>query len=179
MRRGADRVEDAIAWLLTALGLVVIIVAGMIAVGSYVEGKERAGADQADRVQATAVLLTDAGDQVSEQGSAAPFARVPARWTDSSGRQHEGQVLARTYSHAGAEVPVWLDRNGELASPPASELNVLLDGVAIGVTVLMLGGSLIAGAWIGLRRIIFAHNTRAWEREWARIGPEWTSQQPK
>ena len=61
---------------------------------------------------------------------------------------------------------------------PGSPLSAALDGLVIGIVVLGLGCSLIAAVWMGLRRIIFNHNTRAWEREWARVGPEWTSQRP-
>jgi hypothetical protein len=94
------------------------------------------------------------------------------------GRQHEDEVLARSDSRAGDQVSIWLDRDGDLTSPPGSSLSAALDGLMIGIAVLGLGCCLIAAAWIGLRRIIFNHNTRAWEREWARIGPEWTSQRP-
>jgi hypothetical protein len=178
LRRGVDRVEDTAAWLLTAAALVVLIVAGMVGVGVHTQASEQSRADRADRVQATAVLLADAGVRTIEHGAAAPFAKAAARWTDPSGRQHEGQVPARSYNRAGDEVPVWLDRTGELTSPPAGELNAVVGSAATAITVLAVGGGLIAAAWVGLRRIIFAHNARAWEREWARIGPEWSSQQP-
>ena len=124
------------------------------------------------------MLLADASDKVADEGSAALFAGVPARWTDSAGRQHEDEVLARSDSRAGDQVSIWLDRDGDLTSPPGSPLSAALDGLVIGIVVLGHGCSLNAAVWIGLRRIIFNHNTRAWEREWARIGPEWTSQRP-
>ena len=176
LRRGTDRVEDALAWLLTALGMIVLIGAVTVGVGVYTQSMDRSA--QSDRLQATAVLLVDASDKVADTGSAAPFARVPARWTDSVGRQHEDEVLARSDSRAGDQVSIWLDRDGDLSSPPGSPLSAALDGLVIGIVMLGLGCSLIAAVWIGLRRIIFQHNTRAWEREWARVGPEWTSQRP-
>jgi hypothetical protein len=178
LRRGTDRVEDALAWLLTALGMIVLIGAVTIGVGVYTQSMDRSRAHPADRLQATAVLLVDASDRVADQGSAAPFARVPARWTDSVGRQHEDEVLARSHSRAGDQVSIWLDRDGDLASPPGSPLSAALDGLVIGIVMLGLGCILIAAVWIGLRRIIFQHNIRAWEREWARVGPGWTSQRP-
>ena len=176
LRRGTDRVEDALAWLLTALGMIVLIGAVTVGVGVYTQSMDRSS--QSVRVQATAVLLVDASDKVADTGSAALFAGVPARWTDSVGRQHEDEVLARSDSRAGDQVSIWLDRDGYLTSPPGSSLSAALDGLMIGIAVLGLGCSLIAAAWIGLRRIIFNHNTHAWEREWARIGPEWTDQRP-
>jgi hypothetical protein len=178
LRRGTDRVEDALAWLLMALGMIVLIGAVTVGVGVYTQSMDRSRADQSVRVQATAVLLVDASDKVADQGSAALFAGVPARWTDSVGRQHEDEVLARLDSRAGDQVSIWLDRDGDLTSPPGSALSVALDGLVIGIVVLGLGCSLIAAVWMGLRRIIFNRNARAWEREWARVGPEWTSQRP-
>ena len=177
-RRRTDRVEDALAWLLTASAMIVLIGAVTIGVGDYTQSMERSRSDPSDQVQAEAVLLVDAWDRVTDEGSAAPFARVPARWTDSVGRPHEDEVLAHSHSRAGDQVSIWLDRNGDLTSPPGSSLRAALDGMVIGILVLGLGCSPIAAAWIGLRRIIFNHNTRAWEREWARIGPEWTGQRP-
>ena len=177
IRRRTDRVEDALAWLLTASAMIVLIGAVTVGVGVYTQSMDRSS--QSVRVQATAVLLVDASDKVADTSSAALFAGVPARWTDSVGRQHEDEVLARSDSRAGDQVSIWLDRDGDLTSPPGSSLSAALDGLMIGIAVLGLGCCLIAAAWIGLRRIIFNHNTRAWEREWARIGPEWTSQRPR
>jgi hypothetical protein len=89
--------------------------------------------------------------------------------------QHEGEVLAPAHSRAGAQVQVWLDHEGQLTRAPSSEL----DGLVVAVVVLALGGCVIFALWKGLRRMTIAHNMRVWEREWARVEPEWTSQQPK
>jgi hypothetical protein len=176
-RRRTDGVEDALAWLLTASAMIMFIGAVTLGVGVYTDSIERSRSEPSDRVQAMAVLLQDASIGATD-GSVALFARVPARWTDSFGRQHEGDVLARSHNRAGDQVSIWLDRNGNLTSPPSSPLSAALGGMVIGILVLGLGLSPIAAAWTGLRRIIFNRNVRAWEREWARIGPEWTSQRP-
>jgi hypothetical protein len=177
LRRGTDRVEDAAAWLLTALGMIVLIGAVVVGVGACTRSMDASRASGSERTPAAAVLLVDASAEVADHGSAAPFARVPARWTDSAGRQHDDEVLARSSGRAGDQVPIWLDRDGNLSSPPGSPLSAALDGLMTGIVVLGLGGGLIAAAWIGLRRIILDHNSRAWEREWARVGPDWNSQQ--
>jgi hypothetical protein len=133
----------------------------------------------APRVLAPAGNIADAlGIVIAVAEAEAGAEAEPARWTDSVGRQHEDEVLAHSATRAGDQVSIWLDRDGELTSPPGSSLSAALDGLAIGIVVLGLGCSLIAAVWIGLRRIIFNHNTRGWEREWARVGPEWTSQRP-
>jgi len=178
LRRGTDRIEDAAAWLLTVAGMVVLIVSGVLGVGAYSQGMERVRADQAERTPATAVVLTDAKDRIVEPGSAAPFMRIPARWTDAAGAQHEGEVLARADSRAGTQVQIWLDGEGELARPPLTELGAVLNGLVLAGVVLSVGGCVIVALWKGLRRMTGAHNMRAWEREWDRVGPEWTSQQP-
>jgi hypothetical protein len=178
LRRRTDRIEDVAAWLLTATGILVLIVATMLGVGGYAQGMERVRSDQADRVQATAVLLQDAPDLVVDHGATAPVVFVPARWSDVAGAEHEGKVMARSTDRAGDGIPIWLDHRGQPVGPPAVELTAVLNGVGVALVALVLGGGLIVGAWTGLRRAVFAHNTRAWEREWARIGPEWNSQQP-
>ena len=179
LRRGTDRVEDAAAWALTVSGMFLAIVAGMLGVGSYSQGMERVRSDQAVLFQTTAVVLRDAPVQIVEPASAAPFVYVPARWIDAAGVPHEGSVLARRDSRAGTQIQVWLDREGALAPPPSTELNAVLSALSVAVMVLALGGCAIVALWNGLRRMTVAHNTRAWEREWARVEPEWTSQQPK
>jgi hypothetical protein len=179
LRRGTDRIEDVAAWLLTVIGIVVLIVAGVLSIEYYGKGMERVRSDHAERVRATAVVLADPQDRIVEPGSAAPFVSVPVRWTDPAGAQHEGEVMARSDGRAGAQVPVWLDHRGELTRPPSSELGAVLDGLAIAVAVLAMSGCVIVALWTALRCMTVAHNMRAWEREWARVGPEWTSQQPK
>jgi hypothetical protein len=179
LRRGTDRIEDIAAWLLTVIGIVVLIVAAALGIEDHARGMERVRSDLAERVEATAVVLADPPDQIVEPASAAPYVSVPARWTDPAGVQHEGTIMAPSSILAGTEVHIWLDREGELARPPFSELSALLNALALAATVLALGGCAIGALWKALRRITTAHNARAWEREWARIGPEWTSQQPK
>lgn len=145
--RGTDRVEDAAAWLLTVFGIILVIVAGVLGLGTYSQGMERVRSDQAERVQATAVVLTDAPDRITEPDSAKPFVRVPARWTDAAGVLHEGEVTALSGSRAGAQVQVWLDHQGELAGPPSTELDPVLDGLVTVVGVFALGGCAIVAIW--------------------------------
>ena len=178
LRRGTDRIEDAAAWLLTVAGMAVLIVAWMLGVSAYAQGTERVRSERADRAQATAVLLQEAPQLTGEHGMTDPFVRLPAQWTDSAGRQHEGEVTVRSSRPAGTQVRVWIDLDGQLAPPPADRLTAVLDGALTAIVVVTLGGGLIVSAWIGLRRAIFAHNARNWEREWARIGPEWNPRQP-
>jgi hypothetical protein len=178
LRRGMDRAEDALAWLLITVGLLALLAAVLVGMSVYSQGSERVRSEQNERVRATAVLLADARDLPVEHGSSISFVQAPARWADVDGAQHEGDVIVRAGTVAGTEVPIWIDRRGEQAVAPANGVSAVLDGAAVGVAVLGLCGSVIAGAWTGVRRMIFAHNARAWEREWAQVGPEWSSQRP-
>ena len=40
--------------------------------------------------------------------------------------------------------------------------------------MVLAGGVTLIVAWAGIRRGIGALNDRHWDREWARVGPEWT-----
>jgi hypothetical protein len=86
--------------------------------------------------------------------------------------------MVRTNAHYGQQVPLWIDDRGEPTRPPADVLSAVSNGLSAAIGLLIMGVGVIWAAWAGLRRAIFAHNARMWEREWAEVGPEWTSQQP-
>ena len=177
LRRRTDRVEDTVAWLLTSAGILVLIVAGVLGHGGYLQGMERVRAEQANRVQVTAVLLQDPPQVASKWGSATPWVHVPARWIDRSGQPHEGEIMVRTNARTGQQFPVWIDDRGEPTRPPADRLSPVSNGLSVAAGLLIMGAGVLWAVWAGVRRAILAHNARAWEREWAEIGPKWTSQQ--
>jgi hypothetical protein len=68
---------------------------------------------------------------------------------------------------------IWTDRAGALADTPTSAVSAVLVAVIIGAEILLLTAAVVAGAWWGTRRVTAVVNSRAWEREWAAIEPQW------
>jgi hypothetical protein len=150
--------------------LVLLVVAGSTGMEIYNHNTELTSR----LTQARAVLHEDA--QVVSTGDL--NTRFPvwvqASWTDRTGTERTGKALVRESAPAGTEVDVWLDPDGKV-----SPIGFGRDGAAtlgiLSAVMLLLGGSVVLGlVWHGARRVTGAFNARRWEREWARVGPDWT-----
>jgi hypothetical protein len=169
-RRVTDRVEDAVAWLLTAAALVLLAFAGLA--GLVVHSRNAESASTISQVRA--VLLEEAKvDSIAEPGMRLP-AQVQAGWTDRRGVEHVGEIVVRKSSAAGTEVDVWLGADGEIATMGLDRRYPVLAGIVTAAGLLLGGWVLLGVAWCGVRRLTAACNARQWEREWARVGPDWS-----
>jgi hypothetical protein len=159
-------VEDAAAWLLMALALITVL--GAVAVGGsgYSGALERVRAEAAERTMVPAVL----GEPATTIGPQ----QVRATWTGPDGVVVTGQVPVRDRHPAGAEVRIWLDARGHVTSAPMDQGAAVAVGWIRGVLAALCGWSLLALAWVGVRRAISARNAAAWERGWARVEPSWS-----
>lgn len=171
-RRTTDRVEDAVAWILTALALLLIVVAGVTGLAVHGGEADRAELENGSKSQARAVLLEEVYVTIGDLGTPIPVP-VTARWTDRDGRQHAGLVPVDRSAPAGAEVDVWIDAAGEIASRPVRPENAVVGGIVSAFGVLCAGGTLLGATWLGVRRLTQLRNTRRWEREWALVEPQW------
>jgi hypothetical protein len=169
-RRATDRVEDAVAWLLAVAALVLLVVAALT--GTAVHGRNAESARMV--TQARAVLLEDA--ELVSAGD--PSVRLPvlveARWTDRSGTAHSGEIFVRKPAEAGTEVDVWLRADGKVSTRPLDRGHAVTAGVVAAVVVVLGGGGVLGAVWWGVRCLTAVCNARRWEREWARVGPEWS-----
>jgi hypothetical protein len=161
-----------VAWVLTVVALLLVVVAGVTEFATYGHEAEQAELQQASRSQVRAVLLEDATVTLSEGGERMPE-RVPARWIDRDGREHTGPVLVQRSAPAGTEIDVWIDAAGEVTSRPGSALNAAVGGLVAAFGVLCAGGTLLVAAWLGVRRAIGLVNARRWEHEWDDVEPQW------
>ena len=150
LRRGSDVIE---AWLLPAVIAVFLILGPFVAgaAGLWVHA-DNAAAQRAMRSwhQVPAVLLQAApGPMMSDNGSNTWLVWTPARWT-ADGRAHAGSVPAPAGTRAGASVPVWLDRAGDVQVPPltaAGDRDRVMVGMslALGAFALLLAGLALLG----------------------------------
>ncbi len=174
LRRGSDVIE---AWLLPAVIAVFLILGPFVAgaAGLWVHA-DNAAAQRAMRSwhQVPAVLLQAApGPMMSDNGSNTWLVWTPARWT-ADGRAHAGSVPAPAGTRAGASVPVWLDRAGDVQVPPltaAGDRDRVMVGMslALGAFALLLAGLALLG-----RRMLDRRRLAGWEAAWLSVGPQWS-----
>lgn len=171
-RRATDRVEDAVAWVLTAAGLLLVVIAGVTGLSTYGRESERAERESGSRSQVRAVLLEDAQLVSGDLGERLPI-RGMARWTDRNGHEHSGVVGVGYAEPAGTEIDTWVDAAGNAASRPVRPLNAVVGGIAASFGVLCAGGTLLVATWVGVRGLTARRNARRWEREWEQVEPDW------
>jgi hypothetical protein len=169
-RRATDRVEDVVACLLMAVAFVVLVLAWSSGTAVY-----RANLASASTLNQTrAVLLEDAASfSTGEPPSHLP-ARVEAKWVDRTGTERIGQIRVADSALAGTAVDVWLRPDGVATTTDPGRGNALTAGLITAAGLLFAGGAVLAVVWFGVRSLTAAVNSRRWEREWARVGPEWT-----
>jgi hypothetical protein len=176
-RRRTDRLADAVAWLLTTLGLLTTVLALLTGARLYDEGMHRVGVDTAERTQVEAALLEPAGgSSVARLGRAArPLsAFVPARYTSPDGVEHVADVQVRGPRVAGARVPIWVDRSGTVTTPPTRRIDAIRGAAAGAVWVMVAAAVALGAAWAVVRAAVGRANAAHWEREWTQVEPRWS-----
>jgi hypothetical protein len=170
-RRPTDRVEDLVAWVLTAAALLVVV--GACLTGIAVHGNEAARVHDGGTVfRVPAVLLADATVTTGEYGMHR-LVTVPARWTDRDGLEHVDAVVVTRSAPAGTEIAVWIDSAGKITAPPVHPVNAVVGGIVAAIGVLCAGTTLLVAIWLGVRAVTGRVNSRRWEEGWARVEPLW------
>jgi hypothetical protein len=160
-----------VARLLTAAGLLVLVVGVAVGVGAHRAVTEGDGAAERELVRTEAVLLEDPSPQL---GGPEYQPMRAARYVDDAGRQHDVVVPVAGQVPAGWSVPVWLDRDGRPVTAPPTADDAVVVGIAVGVGVVGLAGAVLAGLWWCVRSWLRARTGAAWAREWAVVEPEWS-----
>ncbi len=134
-----------------------------------------------DRVEDVVTWLLMSAGLVLLEAAASPTGEpagttigVPARWIGGDGGPRTGRVEAMPGAPAGSLVPVWVNHDGTVTTPPPTPSDAWVGAALVGFDALLLGGAVIVGIWMGVHRLTALVNAAAWEREWAQVGPEWT-----
>ncbi|WP_116450381.1 hypothetical protein [Blastococcus litoris] len=181
LKRRSDRIQvvGRVVVVLSVLGSPPLAVAAATATGSHLD--EVAAAEAASRTRATAVLLAEAPPPRSV-GGAGDFGqadprppRVPAVWTDRDGRERRGDVVAAPGAPAGSPVHVWLDAGGEPARAPRDPATIPVTAAAVGASTLLVVPLGAGACYVVLCAGLDRYRDRRWAREWASVGPGWTS----
>ena len=174
--RRTDRLEDLVAWVLTACAAGVVLVAVAVGQAGVEHTLARARAEAATRIPARAELLEDIDPAVPADGSRSHTAL--ARWTGPDGRVTQGRVIVGSKQSVGDTVPIWMDPTGRLAQAPTPAATATAVGWTWGVAVVLAGWALLALLWTAVRAATARHNAAAWAREWALVEPTWSGRVP-
>ena len=172
-RRSTDRLAEAATWLLVAAALLTVVLAVAVGVGVHSGVLEKASQETAERTSVQATALRDAPYH-AVPGPVVVLTYGEVSWTTPDGRTRTGTVIVPPLTKAGQQVPIWLDAAGDPLDWPADGCTALIVGLTSAFVVALVGGSVLSTAWAGVRHGIGVLNDRQWEREWSRVGPEWT-----
>ena len=172
LRRPIDRIEGVVLVALSAAFLAAVAFACVV--GTHTYQSQRAAA--AGLRPAAAVLLQD-GPAV---GSLGHVGQAEAQWFDPGGSQQSGVLTTATApdiagAAAGARIPVWLNRSGQPAAPPADQAAMIIYALAAGAAVAGLAGLALLSVYALCRLALDRRRLAAWESAWDRTGPRWTT----
>jgi hypothetical protein len=173
-RRGTDRLADLAVWTLVLAGMSTAVLGLVVGIGAGGTAAEHARQEAAQRVAVQATVLHDAAVTSAAPGTMSPRVVVDAGWTAPDGTPRTGPALVPAASRAGQVVPIWLDRSGAPVDAPDDGSGAAVVGITAGLVVLVAAGIVLTVTGLGVQHGIGVLNARGWEREWARVGPEWT-----
>jgi hypothetical protein len=175
LRRGIDRFEKAI-WVLIATGFLVAAPL-LVPMAGRAAASVSSGQVRQERTwrEVKATLLQRAPDHYSGYG-AAQAVWVHGRWQAPNGRILVGMIPAKPGTPAGAIVPIWVDRTGQLTGgQPLTASLVSARIVAIEILALVVLGSaaLLLAAFV--RWLTNRRRMTYWAIEWDCFGPRWSA----
>jgi ABC-type Fe3+ transport system permease subunit len=177
LRRPADRAETIVLVLLLVAFLVGAPLAALASgAWAHTMAQRAALAQAATRRQVTAVVLAaPAAPAGPLLGSSDLVSVVRARWTAPDGTVVTSEMPVPIGTRAGATVPVWTTRDGQLTSPPMGDSQVAslahLGEIAGAAAVALL----LALVGIVARRSLDKRRMAAWDADWQSTGPRWTT----
>jgi hypothetical protein len=172
LRRPSDRFES---WLRRLLLVVLLLGLPVAAYGAgttvYESSMETVRAQTAERHEITARLTEDLD---RDNDASKQLARVS--WTDEEGGDvRTGNALVKAGTDKGASVRVWLDRDGNLTSPPMNTLNAKSSGwLAGGMAAFGVAFGCYA-VWSGTRLLLDRARYARWAADWDRVEPLWSA----
>lgn len=177
-RRATDRVEDVVAWLLVAAGMLLVVLIGTVASAVYQDGLGRVTAEHATRHQVPAELVATAAPANRTLGRAGRVESRTARWLGPRGQLRTGQVPVPPGAARDADgrVLIWVDDAGRATRPPATAAQTMQAALLVAIAIAAAGAVALGGIWLGVRAVVDRCNDARWERDWARVGPRWSRQ---
>jgi len=176
LRRSTDRVEAGVTAVLAVLALLTVLLATFFAMSVHQRAQTEVAAKAAHQTSIIAVVLTNAAVPFTnspEQGVAGQATAV-ARWQLPNGQQRTAPLWVNADRHAGDQMSIWIDHDGNRVDPPATPGSMIADAVADGIAVLAGGWVLLGLLWWSVCHVLSRINTARWDLDWARTGPGWS-----
>ena len=172
LRRPVDRIEGVVLVALSAAFGVAVAIACMVGTHTY-QGQQAATAGLRP---ASAVLLQD-GPAAGDLGL---VGQAEARWLVPGGGEQSGLLTTATApdiagAAVGARIPVWLNRSGQPAGPPADQTAMIIYSLVAGAMVAVAAATVLLGIYALCRVVLDRRRLAAWESAWDRTGPSWTT----
>jgi hypothetical protein len=172
-RRGTDLLEQAAAWVLTSLGLLLVVAALVVGFRVGADGMERVRTQAAERTPVTVELLDDVPHAPTDATTGPPVP-MPVRWIGADGAEHTAVAPVTGPGTTGSHVTVWFDRSGQPVTRPLRESEAIVVAVLEAIGLLVAGTVPLVFAGLGVRSWIAARNYARWEREWELVEPVWS-----
>ncbi|MGA4797588.1 hypothetical protein [Streptomyces lavendulocolor] len=166
LRHRSHAVEGWVLLILGVAGFIGAPLGGAVAWDTVLEGRAR---QLAERHLIDAVLVEDPAP--AARGSTRTRATV--RWTASDGTAHTARVPVGSHLERGARVPVWTDQDGAMTSAPPAPAAARFDAAAAALAVTVGLGFLVLAVHRLVRRRHERRRAAQWDRDWARVAPEW------
>ncbi|BCL24659.1 hypothetical protein ACPCBX_00850 [Streptomyces tuirus] len=166
LKRRVDVVE---AWVVLAgwvLALLGGVVAGLVAAGTVEQAVER---QRAESRQVPAVVVKDAPGPPSAGAASDHRVWGKVRWTAPDGSTHRDEARVPPRAPAGSTLSVWVNRSGDLTTPPVSSGEAWLHTVMAGALGGVFAGSAALGATWLARLLLDRRRMAQWDAEWERI----------
>jgi hypothetical protein len=173
LRRRTDQVEDLAAWLLAAVALFVLLLAVWGGADVYADSLDQSRIEHGQRTEVEALLLDDPPPGYREADSDGVAWRS-VRFADTSGNERVTDAPVTGRLPAGSAVGLWVDRDGRVMPAPFTQTDAMVIGATAGIGITALGAAVLTSMWFGLRRLLDARNSVAWDRGWAQVEPVWS-----
>jgi hypothetical protein len=166
------------AWALLVVAVLLFLAAPLAGVAAgwwaHDDARATAAAQRADRHRIRAEVTGAASGSLPTVQSTERKQRVTVRWTDPDGTRRTDTALVPAGTLRGERVDVWLDSAGRSVSPPTTGATIWQHTVTIGVCATAGAAGLVLLGHVLFRRVTTAHRLTEWEREWARVEPQWS-----
>jgi len=173
--RPVDRIQVLLTLVLVLSMLLIAPVAGWWAArAAYHEDLRASAWEREHRFPVMAVVLEDpAGSSGGQdEGPRVEPVLAQARWTGPNGVVRTGMITADAQVRPGSVVQVWVDEHGVQVSRPVPR-----SAPADAAMAALLAAGGIAAGLCGVRLIVVwrldRRRLRAWQAEWAVVGPRW------
>ncbi|MFI6010055.1 hypothetical protein ACIBAG_14730 [Streptomyces sp. NPDC051243] len=168
LRRRDDVVE---AWVVLAVWAVVLVGGTLTGLVTAHAADDVFARQRAEGHSVRAVLRSDVPASATATGGTRALARIS--WTAPDGTTHTDKTLVDTGQKAGAEVVVWLDGQGILATEPPSPTEAAIEAGVLGTAAALGLAGTAFGAGALVRWRLDRRRFDQWGREWDLVGPRW------